>query len=57
MKSFVSGLVAASVLFAPVAAEARGREGGHGRGSHVDTGEAIAIGLGALILEIGRAHV
>lgn len=54
IKSIVSSLVAASVLLAPVAAEARGRDGGHrggrDRGSHIDTGEAIAIGLGALIL-------
>lgn len=55
-KSVISGLIAVSVLATPVAAEARGRgdyrvEQGHRRhGGHLSTGEAIAIGVGAVIL-------
>lgn len=56
IKSIVSSIVAISVLATPVAAEARGR-GEHRaernerhRGGHINTGEAIAIGVGALIL-------
>jgi hypothetical protein len=52
IKSIVSGFVALSVLAMPVAAEARGRDdyyrGGHHRG--LNTGEAIALGVGAFIL-------
>ena len=53
-KSIVSGLIAVSVLATPVVAEARGRgdhrvERNHHR-SRISTGEAIAIGAGALIL-------
>ena len=52
IKSIVSGLVAVSVLATPVVAEARGREDHRTEHRHrgVNTGEAIAIGLGALIL-------
>lgn len=57
-KSIVSGLIAVSVLATPVVAEARGRgdhrvERNHHGGRHhsrISTGEAIAIGAGALIL-------
>ena len=56
IKSIVSSIVAISVLATPVVAEARGR-GDHRaerserhRGGRVNTGEAIAIGVGALIL-------
>lgn len=54
-KSVISGLIAVSVLATPVAAEARGRgehrvEQGHRGHRGVNTGEAIAIGLGAFIL-------
>ena len=55
-KSIVSSIVAISVLATPVVAEAKGR-GEHRserherkRGNHINTGEAIAIGLGAFIL-------
>ena len=55
IKSIVSSIVAISVLATPVAAEARGR-GEHRaernerhRGGNINTGEAIAIGLGAFI--------
>jgi hypothetical protein len=53
IKTIVSGLVAVSVLATPVAAEARHRDGGYDRGRHhsrISTGEAIAIGIGGLIL-------
>lgn len=51
IKSIVSGLVALSVLAAPVAAEARGRhDDGRRHHSRISTGEAIAIGVGAFIL-------
>lgn len=59
IKSIVSSIVAISVLATPVVAEANGR-GDHRaernerydrhRGGRVNTGEAIAIGVGALIL-------
>lgn len=59
IKSIVSSIVAISVLATPVVAEAKGR-GDHRaernerhdrhRGGRVNTGEAIAIGVGALIL-------
>ena len=49
-KSVISGLIAVSVLATPVVAEARGREEYRERHHGVNTGEAIAIGLGALIL-------
>ena len=54
-KSVISGLIAVSVLATPVAAEARHRddrrvEQGHRGHRGVNTGEAIAIGLGAFIL-------
>jgi Ni/Co efflux regulator RcnB len=54
-KSVISGLIAVSVLATPMAAEARGRGDHRVERSHhghrgVNTGEAIAIGLGALIL-------
>ena len=55
-KSVISGLIAVSVLATPVVAEARGRgdhrvEQNHRRhGGHLSTGEAIAIGVGAVIL-------
>jgi Ni/Co efflux regulator RcnB len=55
-KSIISSIIAVSVLATPVVAEAKGR-GEHrterherNRGNHINTGEAIAIGLGALIL-------
>ena len=55
-KSIVSSIVAISVLATPVVAEAKSR-GDHRaerserhRGGRVNTGEAIAIGVGALIL-------
>jgi len=51
-KSIVSGLIAVTVLTTPVAAEARGRD--HQRTEHrqrgLNTGEAIALGVGAFIL-------
>ena len=52
IKSVISGLIAVSVLATPVVAEARGREGHRTERHHggVNTGEAIAIGLGAFIL-------
>ena len=53
IKNIVSGFVALGILATPVAAEARGREGGYDRGRHhsrISTGEAIAIGVGAFIL-------
>jgi len=59
IKSVVVSLVALSVAFVPVAAEARNRDGNsweqrrddrqHKR-SRISTGEAIAIGIGAFIL-------
>jgi hypothetical protein len=59
IKSVVVSLVALSVAFVPVAAEARHRDGNgweqrrndrqHKR-SRISTGEAIAIGVGAFIL-------
>ena len=56
IKSIVSSIVAISVLATPVVAEAKSR-GDHRaerserhRGGRVNTGEAIAIGVGALIL-------
>jgi hypothetical protein len=59
IKSVVVSLVALSVAFVPVAAEARNRDGNgweqrrndrqHKR-SRISTGEAIAIGVGAFIL-------
>jgi hypothetical protein len=59
IKSVVVSLVALSVAFVPVAAEARNRDGDRGgnrsehrehKRSRISTGEAIAIGLGAFIL-------
>lgn len=54
IKSIVSGVVALSVLAMPIAAEARGRDRGHHDGrrhhSRISTGEAIAIGIGGLII-------
>lgn len=57
-KSVISGLIAVSVLAAPVAAEAHGREEYRERSGHVDTGTAVAIGIGALILgaAVGGSH-
>lgn len=59
IKSVVVSLVALSVAFVPIAAEARNRDGNgweqrqerreHKR-SRISTGEAIAIGVGAFIL-------
>ena len=58
-KSVVVSLVALSVAFVPVAAEARNRDGNgweqrrddrQHRRSRISTGEAIAIGFGAFIL-------
>ena len=59
IKTVVASLVALSVAFVPVAAEARNRDGNgweqrqerreHKR-SRISTGEAIAIGVGAFIL-------
>ena len=59
IKSVIVSLVALSVAFVPVAAEARNRDGNgwehrqerreHKR-SRISTGEAIAIGVGAFIL-------
>lgn len=59
MKSIVSGLVATSVLFAPVSAMARDRDD-YSRGEYhehhgIGTGGAIALGLGALILGAAAA--
>jgi hypothetical protein len=59
IKSVIVSLVALSVAFVPVAAEARNRDGDRGgnrseqrehKRSRISTGEAIAIGLGAFIL-------
>ncbi len=58
IKSVVVSLVALSVAFVPVAAEARNHDGDRGgnrwehreKRSRISTGEAIAIGLGAFIL-------
>jgi hypothetical protein len=59
IKSVVVSLVALSVVFVPVAAEARDRDGYRGgnhseqrehKRSRISTGEAIALGLGAFIL-------
>jgi hypothetical protein len=59
IKSVVVSLIALSVAFVPVAAEARDRDGYRGgnhseqrehKRSRINTGEAIAIGVGALIL-------
>jgi hypothetical protein len=51
LKAVVSSLVALTVLVAPVAAEARGRnDDGRRHHSRISTGEAIAIGVGAFIL-------
>ena len=59
IKSVVVSLVALSVAFVPVAAEARNRDGNgweqrrddrQHRRSRISTGEAIAIGVGAFIL-------
>lgn len=66
IKSIVSSIVAVSILATPVVAEAKGR-GDHRaerserhRGNRINTGEAIAIGLGAFILgaaiNSGRAN-
>jgi len=51
-KNIVSGLIAVAVLATPVAAEARGRDGGQRERRHhgLNTGEAIALGVGAFIL-------
>jgi hypothetical protein len=57
-KTVVVSLVALSVAFVPVAAEARNRDGRgweqrsdrHQKRSRISTGEAIAIGVGAFIL-------
>lgn len=57
IKSVVSSLIALSVAFVPVAAEARHRDNRDGnrwehreKRSRISTGEAIAIGVGAFIL-------
>ena len=55
IKSVVVSLVALSVAFVPVAAEARNRDGNgweqrERKRSRISTGEAIAIGVGAFIL-------
>jgi Ni/Co efflux regulator RcnB len=57
IKSVVVSLVALSVAFVPVAAEARQRDNRDGnrwehreKRSRISTGEAIAIGVGAFIL-------
>lgn len=57
IKSVVSSLIALSVAFVPVAAEARHRDNRDGNRweqrdnrSRISTGEAIAIGVGAFIL-------
>ena len=54
IKSVVASLVALSVAFVPVAAEARQRDGNRWehreKRSRISTGEAIAIGVGAFIL-------
>ena len=52
IKTVVASLVALSVAFVPVAAEARHRDGNRGERHHsrISTGEAIAIGVGAFIL-------
>ena len=57
IKSVVVSLVALSVAFVPVAAEARNRDNRDGnrwehreKRSRISTGEAIAIGVGAFIL-------
>jgi Ni/Co efflux regulator RcnB len=57
IKSVVVSLVALSVAFVPVAAEARHRDNRDGnrwehreKRSRISTGEAIAIGVGAFIL-------
>jgi hypothetical protein len=51
-KSVISSIIAVSVLATPVVAEARGRD--HPRTEHrqrgLNTGEAIALGVGAFIL-------
>lgn len=52
-KSVVASLIALSVVLVPVAAEARDRDRGNrdrGHNSGISNGEAIAIGVGALIL-------
>jgi hypothetical protein len=50
--SIVSSIIAVSVLTMPVAAEARGRGEHRAERSHrgLNTGEAIALGVGAFIL-------
>lgn len=54
VKALLSSLLAVAVVATPVVAEARGRdhyphrERHHGRG--LNTGEAIAVGLGAFII-------
>ena len=55
IKCVVVSLVALSVAFVPVAAEARNRDGNgweqrERKRSRISTGEAIAIGVGAFIL-------
>ena len=52
MKKLFTFLAAVSMLVAPTVAEARGRhnDGRHHRERGVSTGEAVAIGIGALIL-------
>jgi len=59
IKSVVVSLIALSIASVPVAAEARDRDGYRGgnqseqrehKRSRINTGEAIAIGVGALIL-------
>ena len=57
VKFVVSSLIALSVAFVPVAAEARHRDNRDGnrwehreKRSRISTGEAIAIGVGAFIL-------
>lgn len=57
VKFVVSSLIALSVVFVPVAAEARNRDNRDGnrwehreKRSRISTGEAIAIGVGAFIL-------
>jgi len=51
IKNIVSGLIAVAVLATPVAAEARHRDGERGRHHRgLNTGEAIALGVGAFIL-------
>jgi hypothetical protein len=48
IKSIIASLLAIGMVAAPIAAEARDRNHHHRKG--VSTGEAVAIGIGALIV-------